>query len=134
MGKHGILAEIGKAIAGYKEVDIAYVFGSFRQSDQFNDIDIAMLISEELTPYKRLKFELKVAGELERKIKPRVQFDVKILNNSPIYFQYEVVKNGVAAYVKDQDKRVEYEAHLISDYLDLKEMYDFMDMEFLARA
>jgi predicted nucleotidyltransferase len=134
MGKHGILAEIGKAIAGYKEVDIAYVFGSFRQSDQFNDIDIAMLISEELTPYKRLKFELKVAGELEQCIKPRIEFDVKILNYSPVYFQYEVVKAGVAVFVRDLEKRVEYEAHLISAYLDLKEMYDFLDREFLARV
>ncbi len=134
MYRDGILAEIKRILSKFEEIDASYVFGSFLKTDRFNDIDVALLVSNELKPYEKLKFELKVARELERKIKPRVLFDVKILNNSPIYFQYEVVKNGVAAYVKDQDKRVEYEAHLISDYLDLKEMYDFMDMEFLARA
>jgi predicted nucleotidyltransferase len=134
MDRGRVLAEIERVLSKFKEIDASYVFGSFLKTDGFNDIDVALLVSNELTPYEKLKFELKVAGELERKIKPRVQFDVKILNYSPIYFQYEVVKNGVAAYVKDQDKRVDYEAHLISDYLDLKEMYDFMDKEFLARA
>jgi predicted nucleotidyltransferase len=134
MDRGRVLAEIERVLSKFKEIDASYVFGSFLKTDGFNDIDVALLVSNELMPYEKLKFELKVAGELERKIKPRVQFDVKILNYSPIYFQYEVVKNGVAAYVKDQDKRVDYEAHLISDYLDLKEMYDFMDKEFLARA
>jgi predicted nucleotidyltransferase len=129
-----ILADIEHILSEFKEIDASYVFGSFLKTDGFNDIDVALLVSNELTPYEKLKFELKVAGELERNIKPRVQFDVKILNYSPVYFQYEVVKNGVAAYIKDQEKRVEYEAHLISDYLDLKEMYDFIDKKYLARA
>jgi uncharacterized protein len=134
MVRDGILAEIERILSQFEEIDASYVFGSFLKTDRFNDIDVALLVSNVLTPYEKLKFELKVAGELERNIKPRVEFDVKILNYSPIYFQYEVVKNGVVAYVKDQDKRVEYEAHLISDYLDLKEMYDFIDKEYLARA
>lgn len=134
MDRITILAEIGGILSKFEEIDASYVFGSFLKTDRFNDVDVALLISDDLPPYEKLKFELKVAGELERNINPRVQFDVKILNYSPIYFQYEVVKNGVAAYVKDQGKRVEYEAHLVSTYLDLKEMYDFMDKEFLARA
>jgi hypothetical protein len=55
---------------------------------------------------------MKVAGELERSIKHRVEFDVKILNHSPVYFQYEVVKKSVTVFVGRQDNRVEYEAHL----------------------
>ena len=132
MDRDRVLAEIKSILSGFEDIDASYVIGSFLKTDGFNDIDVALLVSNDLTPYEKLKFELKVAGELERNIKPRVEFDVKILNYSPIYFQYEAVKNGVAAYVKDQDIRVEYEAHLISDYLDLKEMYDLIDKEFLA--
>ena len=105
MDRDGILAEIGRILSKFEEIDASYVFGSFLKADSFNDIDVALLVSNDLTPYEKLKFELKVAGELERKIKPRVQFDVKILNYSPVYFQYEVVKNGVVAYVKDQNQR-----------------------------
>jgi len=129
-----ILAEIGRIVSKFEEIDASYVFGSFLKADKFNDIDVALLISDDLPPYERLKFELKVAGELERNINPRIQFDVKILNYSPVYFQYETVKTGKAVFVRDQDKRVEYEAHLISTYLDLKEMYDCLDKQFLARA
>jgi uncharacterized protein len=134
MDRIWIVAEIGRIVSEFEEIDASYVFGSFLKTDKFNDIDVALLIADDLPPYERLKFELKVAGELERNINPRIQFDVKILNYSPVYFQYETVKTGKAVFVRDQDKRVEYEAHLISTYLDLKEMYDWLDREFLARA
>ncbi len=85
MDKSSFLADIGMIIAGLKEVDVAYIFGSFLEKDEFNDIDVALLLSEELCldPYKSLKFSLRVAGELERQIKPRFEFDVRILNSRP---------------------------------------------------
>lgn len=69
-----------------KEVNTAYIFGSFLEKEDFNDIDAALLPSECLDPYKSLKFSLKAVGKLERRIKPRLEFDVKILSNSLIEF------------------------------------------------
>jgi len=96
MDKSSLLADLGKIIAEFEEVDIAYVFGSFLESDEFNDIDIALLLSEKpgLDPYQSLKFSLKVAGELERQIKPRFEFEVKVLNISPPEFQFKVIRKG----------------------------------------
>ena len=64
MDKSSFLADISKIVAGFKEVDVAYIFSSFLESDEFNDIDVALLMSEELgqDSYKSLKFSLKVAG------------------------------------------------------------------------
>jgi len=134
MDKSSFLADINRILARLKEVNAAYIFGSFLEKEDFNDIDVALLLSDSLDPYKSLKFSLKVAGELERQIKPRFEFDVKILNNSPIELQFEVIKKGHVIFSRDESSRIDYESEVISAYLDLKYMYDLIDKEFLARA
>lgn len=136
MDKSSFLSDVGKIVAGLKEVDIAYIFGSFLEGNEFNDIDVALLLSEELgmDPYKSLKFSLKVASELERQIKPRFEFDVRVLNIAPIEFQFEVIRKGCIIFYRDESTRIDYESEVISTYLDLKYMYDFLDKEFLART
>ncbi|AKB80425.1 putative nucleotidyltransferase [Methanosarcina horonobensis HB-1 = JCM 15518] len=115
-------------------MDTAYIFGSFLERKDFNDIDIALLLSESLDPYESLKFSLRVAGKLERQISPRLEFDIKILNNSPMELQFEVIKKGQVIFSRDESRRIDYESEVISTYLDLKYMYDFIDKEFLARV
>ncbi len=134
MDKDSILKNIGTIVGQFEGVDVAYVFGSFTEGDEFNDIDVALLLSKSLDPYKSLKFSLKVARVLEKGIVPRSTFDVKILNESPVEFQFEVLKKGVMVFSRDEDRRIDYEAETISCYLDLKYMYDWLDKEFLARA
>jgi uncharacterized protein len=51
MDKGQTLAKIGEICAGFKEVDVAYVFGSFLLGEKFNDIDVALLLSKDLDPY-----------------------------------------------------------------------------------
>jgi predicted nucleotidyltransferase len=132
MDKSSFLADIGTIVSRLKNVDVAYIFGSFLEGEEFNDIDIALLLSEDLDPYKGLKFSLKVAGELERQVKPRFEFDIKILNNAPVEFQFEVIKKGSVIFSRDETRKVDYEFEVISTYLDLKYMYDFLDKKFLA--
>jgi uncharacterized protein len=119
---------------GFQEIDLAYVFGSFLERDDFHDIDVAILLCKEQSPYQRFKLAQRIAGHLEKGIEPRVNFDVRILNYSPVYFQYEVISKGIVVLERDRERRVDYEALLISEYLDLKYMYDFLDQAFLARA
>jgi predicted nucleotidyltransferase len=134
MDKNRILESIRLILSGFDEIDLAYVYGSFLKRDDFRDIDIAIHISKELSPYQRFKLSSKAALSLERKVQPRVDFDVRILNHAPAYFQYEVISDGIAVLERDQDMRVDFEAHLIAEYLDLKYMYDRFDQDFLARA
>jgi len=132
--KKEVMDEIGKIVSGFDYVSVAYVFGSYVRNDDFNDIDVALLISKELNPYTRFKFEMRVARELERRIKPRFEFDVKILNHSPIEFQYEVLKKGKAVFVRDRTENVEYESETISNYLDFKTTAEYLNKKFLARV
>lgn len=135
MDKSSFLADIGKIVAGLKNVDAAYIFGSFLERGiQRYRYSIAPIRRTWPGLYKSLKFSLRAAGELERQIKPLFVFDVKILNSSPTYFQFEVIKKGQVIFSRDKSRRVDYEFEVISTYLDLKYMYDFFDKEFLAKA
>ena len=126
--------KIGNIVSEFDYVSAAYVFGSYVHNDDFNDIDVALLISREPDPYKRFKFEMMVARELERQIKPRFEFDVKILNHSPIEFQYEVLKKGKAVFLRDRTENVEYESKTISNYLDFQTTAEYLNKKFLARV
>ncbi len=123
--KQEIIKKIGEVISEFADVETAYIFGSFLERDKFSDIDVALVLSKELDPYKRFKFAMEIARELERKIKPRFEFDVKILNYSTVEFQHEVLKNGKVVFLRDETKRIEYESRLLSAYLDFKGMYEF---------
>ncbi len=132
--RDGILEGICAILDRIDEIDIAYVYGSFLNRDDFRDIDIAIHISREMPPYQRFKFSQRIARDLEHGAEPKIDFDVRILNYAPPYFQYEVICKGILMLERDEERRVDYEAHLISEYLDLKYMYDSLDKAFLARA
>ncbi|RQW79955.1 MAG: nucleotidyltransferase [Methanothrix sp.] len=134
MDKNETKESIRLILNGFEEIDLAYVHGSFLERDDFHDIDIAIHLCKEQPPYQRFKLSQKAARSLEQGIRPGVDFDVRILNYAPAYFQYEVISKGIVVLERDRERRVDYEAHLISEYLDLKYMYDLLDQAFLARA
>lgn len=81
-----------------------------------------------------MKHEVGLADELWRSLdKPLFEFDVKILNSAPVYFQYEVIRTGEIVCSRDEAERIEYEASVASEYLDYKPTLDFFDHELLAR-
>jgi predicted nucleotidyltransferase len=115
MDKNGAFERIRFVLDAFEEIDLAYVFGSFLERDDFHDIDVAIHLCKEQSPYERFKLSQRVARDLEKGVEPRVDFDVRILNYA-------------------RERRIDFEAHLISEYLDLKYMYDRLDKAFLARA
>ncbi len=134
MDRKVVLERIGQIVGNFPDVEAAYVFGSFLERRGFRDIDVALLVSEKLSSYNALKLAMHIGSELNFGIKIGHDFDVRVLNNAHPKFQYEVVKTGVAVFSRDEQERFDYEADVISTYLDLKEMYDFFDREYLARA
>ena len=116
----------------YDDVSLAYLYGSFLRDGVFNDIDIAVLVSKEMSPYDLFKYQMNIAGDIERSIIPRCTCDVRILNNAPVEFAFEVVKTGSIVFSQSESFRVEYEAEIISRYLDLRYLYDRVDSVFLT--
>lgn len=134
MDKNKTLDRIAEILAGFEDIDVAYVFGSFLKRDDFHDIDVAIHLAKEQAPYQRFKLSQRIARALVHGAESRVDFDVRILNHAPVYFQYEVIGKGILVLERDREERVDFEAHLISEYLDLKYMYDYHDQAFLART
>ena len=131
-----IAGEIEGVLNRFQEIEFAYLFGSFIdiERDVFRDIDVAVYVSSvsPFSAYEKMKLSLKIGRELEKEIRPRCEFDVKILNYAPILFQYEVIKTGKVVFSRDEVDRIRYEAKVISSYLDYKETSDWLDSEFLA--
>ena len=131
-----IAGEIEGVLNRFQEIEFAYLFGSFIdiERDVFRDIDVAIYVSSvsSFSAYEKMKLSLKIGRELEKVIRPRCEFDVKILNYAPILFQYEVIKTGKVVFSRDEVDRIRYEAKVISSYLDYKETSDWLDSEFLA--
>jgi predicted nucleotidyltransferase len=80
------------------------------------------------------KYAMGIASDLERCITPRYEIDLRILNDAPVEFQYEVVKTGRLLVARDEDTRVAFEAGVITKFLDLKYLYDRIDRALLARV
>jgi len=124
---------IKDVLSGFKEVALGYLFGSYLRGD-FRDIDVAVLFSKPLEPYESMKLAMRIAGELEREFGHRYQFDVKVLNSSPLYFQHEVIKTGRPVYSRDEKVRTAYEIGVLTEYLDYRDTLMWFDREYLARA
>ncbi|WP_292492801.1 nucleotidyltransferase domain-containing protein, partial [Methanoculleus sp. 10] len=81
--REAVLRTIHTVLAGFDEIEVGYVFGTFSQGD-FGDVDVAILVTGEPTPYQAMRFARKIERELERGFCYRFEADVKILNTAPV--------------------------------------------------
>ena len=131
--KEGVVRTIRTVLAGFDEIEVGYVFGTFSQGD-FGDVDVAILVTGDPIPYQAMRFARKIERELERGFCYRFEADVKILNTVPVSFQYEVIKSGRLVFSRDRERRVRYEAGVLSLYLDYADTLDWFDRVLLTRA
>lgn len=132
LDKEHMVKEIARCLSGVEDLLLGYLYGSFLGRNDFNDIDIGLLVAGERTPYELFKYAMKIASDLERCITPRCEVDLRVLNTAPVEFQYEVVKTGQVVFARDENLRVAFEADVLAKYLDLKYLYDRMNRALLA--
>lgn len=132
LDRERIVGQIRRCLAGREDILLGYLYGSFLRHDGFHDIDIGLLVSGEREPYELYRYAMGIASNLEQCITPRYEIDLRILNDAPIEFQYEVVKTGRLLVARDEDTRVTFEAGVITKFLDLKYLYDRIDRALLA--
>ncbi|MHA1300519.1 MAG: nucleotidyltransferase domain-containing protein [Candidatus Helarchaeota archaeon] len=128
-----IKEQIKAIIKDYENVLLVYIFGSSIFNDEYNDIDIGILITPSGSKYESSKFSMNLARIIEKKLGYINSIDVKILNDTPIYFQNNVIKNGELIYYKNEKLRVKYEKNVLRLYLDYKYTLDWFKVQIIER-
>ncbi len=112
-----------------KEIFASYIYGSVLNSEDFEDIDVGLLVDDGFKP--ELMYEVELAARLEKKIKDTSniskQVDVRVLNGRSLRFLFSVLKNSKLISSKDNSKRIEFEARVMKEYLDIKPHFEIYD-------
>ncbi len=122
---------ITNVVSRFEKIRFAYLFGSILESDQFRDIDVAIYLPAEMDSYRRVKYGMKVAREIEKALDYAKEVDVRIVNVAPVEFQYEVVKTGEVVFSRDDKERIRFEAQVLSSYMDYRETSGWLKRELL---
>ena len=125
-----IASALRSALETEPGVIFAYLHGSFLTNVPFRDIDIAAYLDIGQPPddglahhiplrVMRLTARLAAAlhGHFERGAPP---VDVRALNEAPLGFCYQALRNGRLLIGRDEPLRVEWVARTVSRYLDLR--------------
>jgi predicted nucleotidyltransferase len=131
--KEEVIRTIQAILAGFDEIEAGYIFGSFCRED-FGDVDVAVLVTGKPGTREALRLRARIEREVERGTGYRFRVDAKILNTAPISLQYEVIKSGRPVYARDRGARIQYEAGVLSLYLDYAETLDWFDRALLNKG
>lgn len=117
--KQEIVKIIKEELEKYDDIVFAYIFGSFVDSDRYNDIDVAIFLKN---PEKDRLMEREF--ELERILEDKIHisFDVRIINFAPISFVYNVLKNKILIIDRDTSLRADFESLIFRKYFDYKHL------------
>ncbi|ACI19703.1 nucleotidyltransferase domain-containing protein [Dictyoglomus thermophilum] len=121
--KKEIIEKIKNILIQEEYIVFAYIFGSFAYSDRFNDIDIAIYIKDSPKDKESI---LKLELELERKVEDKINIptDVRLINNAPLGFVYNVLSNKIVIIDRDIDLRADFESLIFRKYFDYKHLIE----------
>jgi len=100
-------------------VAAAYLFGSAAEghATPLSDVDIALVVRHNLSPYDQLKLELRLEGELADRANI-ANADVRVINQAPLSIRGQVATQGILLYSIDEDIRIEFETTSRDEYFD----------------
>ncbi|MHA1278889.1 MAG: nucleotidyltransferase domain-containing protein [Candidatus Helarchaeota archaeon] len=129
-----IVESIVETISQYEKIVLCYLFGSSIKIDEYNDIDLGILLSNSNSIYAATKFSMEVGRSVERALNFKKVIDIKVLNHSPIYFQFEIISKGVLLFSKGEKERITYEKEVINLHLDYKDTFDWFNRQIMERV
>jgi len=132
--KDVIIQRLRDSVSSLPTLRVAYLYGSFLSRDDFRDIDIGLFIDSGPDNEHPLKYAANVGSILEEALGFGHECDIKILNEEPVWFTYEVISTGMVLFTRNEDDRIEIETRVLIEYQDMKSMYDLFDREYLAQV
>jgi len=129
-----IIRTLRDVLATLPSVRVAYLYGSFLSREDFRDIDIALLIDTALDDNQMLAYAARAGDLSEKALGFRHECDVRVLNDQPCWFLYEVISTGLPIFIANADERFDFETQVLIEYQDMKYTYDLFDREYLAKV
>ena len=110
-----ILEEIKRSLIKIDDIIFAYVYGSFARGEthSFSDIDIAVYLKN---PSAKAYLNILSCLPLLNK-----EIDVRILNNAPPIFRYNVLKDGILLFCHDWKIHEKFVFETLVEALDIME-------------
>jgi predicted nucleotidyltransferase len=131
--KQHVINKIKDFLLRHQDIVFAYLFGSMPGNDFFEDIDVAVFLDE--APSLPMKREAMLSQEMWEHVgNPALEFDVKVLNTAPSYFQHEVLKDGHVIFSRNEKRRIDFESRTVSVYLDYKPVLEFFNRRLLEKS
>ena len=112
--KDEVIDIISSCLQQYGEIFAAYIFGSFISDKSFADIDLGILIQRE--PDKLLEYEMGLEIKLDKLVK--FEIDVRVLNNAPLSFVQNVLRQGHLIVDINPNRRADFENNVLKKYFD----------------
>jgi predicted nucleotidyltransferase len=119
-----ILEILKRVMEKDQEVLFAYLYGSYvYNSDDFkSDIDVAVYLKpSDIKGYIKKEEELTI-NVVTKIHKDRI--DLRILNVLPLLLQYNILKEGIPIFVRDERERVDFETRVMNRFFELKPYID----------
>ena len=115
--KKTLIKELTIKLIAHKEISFAYVHGSFLKENGFRDIDVAVYLKH--ISSSPLTYELEIEKELSNAA-DKYEVEVRMLNSSPLSFRYNVIKEGLVLFARDDNKRSDFQEATLSSYFDFE--------------
>lgn len=115
-----ILRQCKEVLIEYKEIEFAYVFGSFAKGEENkrSDLDIAIYVSEALNFDEYLELKVK----LERACKREV--DLVVLNEAGTLLKREINLNHRLIFSRNDELESNHRVKVVFEYADFKKYVD----------
>jgi len=126
--------ELVKLLKNDKTIVAFYTFGSAVTVNlkPLSDLDFAVLLSKKLNKHEIFEKHLDLIGTIEDALKTE-EFDLVILNTSPLRFAYNILKTGRLEFCKNKNVLIDFTEKTNKFYLDFKYFRDQFDETFLEK-
>ncbi|MHA1149745.1 MAG: type VII toxin-antitoxin system MntA family adenylyltransferase antitoxin [Promethearchaeota archaeon] len=111
----------------HDEIQLFFLYGSYANNSQseYSDIDIAVFLDNKFREKPLYSSELSI--EFEYYIASKVNIDLRIINNTTPRFLFNLIKNSMCLFAKNQHILNEFEIRVLFNYQDIKPMLDRND-------
>lgn len=117
-GKNYIVSLLTDNLIACADLDFAYIHGSFLSEEEFGDIDIAVYLIKGARPPKDSLTKLEIDLEIELEKITGYPVDIRVINNSPLSFRYNVLKSGKLLFARNEDSQTGFAERTITAYID----------------